>query len=143
MAGHTKVPGVRASQVMWDGAIPIVVQTGRQAWAASAVSNLGGVVVPWRAYLQRVWLRPLVTATSANALVNLGTESDADGILDGYSLENVAPGLIELSQDGDFVSAEARIIPAGSTVLFELEAATAVGAVALAALLVPAEQAGV
>lgn len=133
--------GGRATAVRWgdtvfDGKIEHVMTVPLTAWAASAVSNLGGFVAPCDLDLVQVRWRVLTAATSAAALLNIGADAALDTIVKDVSFNGVGPGTGVIDLTNITLAPRPRAI-AGEYIHINLEAATAVGNIALSALWVP------
>jgi len=132
-----KSVSVRSSDVQFDGGLNLVVNSGLVAFGIGASSNLGAVVAPCDLTVKSAKLYIGTSPTSANAKVNFGTVADSDAYLNAYSCNGLAAGEYDLIAATEWVT---KSIPKGTLMVFELEAATAVGNAALTLVLVPTSQ---
>ena len=129
-----KSPTVQGDSILTQNGFPYTVISGPIDIDTSEATGVHQCPVAQDSYLARVDLAVTETPTSALALLNIGSSSDGDAFVADYSLNGKAIGVHSLV-DGDFTE---RLIPAGTILVFSVEAATAVGALGVQALLIPA-----
>lgn len=125
----------KADKIQADGKIPVCShQSGLLTYAVGAAYS-----APWIApcdlYIERFFYNILVTPTSATATVGLGTQADDSAYVNSFNVQNAAPGFYEL--DLTNAAVVSRTIPRGTVIRFGLDAASAVGTVAIGAVLRP------
>ncbi len=130
-------PSVKSSAVQWDGGKTLVLNSGLVAFGTGASSNLGAVIAPCDLTVKSAKLYIGTSPSSANAKVNFGTVADPDAYLDAYSCNGLAAGEYDIIAATEWVG---KAIPKGTLMVFELEAATAVGNAALTLVAVPTVQ---
>lgn len=130
----SKSPQVRSDRVLWDGGQPHLHNSGVQAWAVGAVSNLGVFVAPCRMKLLGVFFNSPVAATSANAKLNVGKIGTTNYFVNGFLCQNLTG--FNAIPDGD-ASIVQTVLERGEAALIELQAATAVGTIAVTVVWVP------
>jgi hypothetical protein len=112
----------------------LAVHSGRQSWAAGAVSNLGAIVAPCDGVIVSLDIAVLVAANNAGAKLNFGTVADPDAYLDAYPLNAVGAGVYQVVNATEMVG---RNVSKGDVLVFELEAASATGSLAATAIIAP------
>lgn len=128
-------PKVKSSEIIWDGMMPVVYNSGHLAFAAGAVSNQGEAIAPCDLTIKKIIIRVLTTTSNAGAKLNFGITTDSDKFLDSYVITDLAAGVYEI--DGSAL-ADATI-DKGEAVMFELEAASAAGTLAATVVCFPRE----
>lgn len=136
----TKAAAAKTGDLLYDGLRQVSMHVPKTAWAVGAVPNLGGFVAPCDLTLVQIDYAVTATATSANAKLDLGVEGALTRLLNGFSFNGVTgSGQISMTD----VLMLTRTVLKGEYVQFNLEAATAVGSLALTAYWVPTSSANV
>lgn len=135
----SKSPMVKSDRVLWDGGQPHLQNSGLQSWGVGAVSNLGAFVAPCRMKLVGILMHSPVAATSAAAKVDIGKQGAGTYFVNGYLVQNLT-GYNEIPLTD--ASVAQTILDKGEMATIGLEAATAVGNIAVTAIWVPAPGAG-
>jgi hypothetical protein len=131
----SKSPVVKSSEVQYDGAGTLTVNTGKQSFAVGAVSRVAEFIAPCDLTVVRAELYVGVKPTSANAKLNLGIDTDSDAFLNALDCNALtANTLYDVLADSTWIT---KTIPRGSVVSFELEAATAVGDISASFVFAP------
>ena len=127
-------PKIRTSQQAYDGALPIVVNLGRAAFASTAQDNLAAFVVPCDSTIVQANIRVLVAATASAAKISIGDQTASGAVLSAYPMNGKAAGAYDIITASQFTK---RKVSKGDYVKVKLPAATAVGSFAGSLVLMP------
>ena len=126
----------------YDGAIPVVISSGRMAFASGAAdSQNGSFVSPCNLTVVQAIIRVLTSATHANSVLNVGKQGDTDAFLDAYPMNAVAAGVREVPLTvSQWITKD---IAKGDVVEFELaQSGNSVGTLAMTLVCMPTSVAG-
>lgn len=131
----SKADATKMSSLIWDGAGPLLVTSGRLTNSASAQYGLA-YVAPCDLYIQSIVYAIDTQFTHASSNLNMGSLTDDDAFINAVALQNVAVGTYDV--DLSSASLILRRIPRGTVFAFSLDAADTTGKITATAVLVPA-----
>ena len=143
--------GFRSSAVVFDGSMAHFVNSGAMTLATGGAGDLlnGSVHVPFDCYAAGLVLTKVnnSSGTTTNAKLSIGTTTDVDCFVDSLPLATYLTSVTgkrvyTLLGTGFFNGARGNRVPAGSVVVFELDAGalTATHRMEASLILVPTDQ---
>lgn len=121
-------PKVRSSEVLFDGALNVVMPIGRAAFATAAQDNIAAFVAPCDLTIKRLELRLLASTTATAAKLSIGNSTASGAILSALPLNARAAGEYDVPMTA--TQWTKKTLTKGEYVKIKLPAATAVGSFA-------------
>lgn len=128
-------PMIKSSKVAFDGALPMVVNLGRAAFATAAQDNIGAFVSPCDGTIVKAQIRMLASTTATAAKVSIGNSTASGATLTAYPLNAKAAGEYEIPLTAS--NWTKKTVTKGEYVKVKLPAATAVGSFAATLVIMP------
>lgn len=127
----------RMSGLNFDGAAPLVLHSDKISSTTAAQNNKKGGLVPWAAFLERLYAVVLTAATATGFVIpiSLSNTATTGSIVNAANLSlDANTGLVEINLTATDGTVPNRNIPAGTFVEFNFGISTNTGTAAVVAV---------